>query len=200
MQQGTTLIPGQRSPSLSKMARASGWSKRHLQRGLTALEQAGLIIRHRPTKHDARVNHARTRYTVVYERLRELGTQRLQEAGDTASQPLGTQRPAAGDTMARGLGTARPEARDTTAQRGQNAETQPDAETDHELDLITGVLKTRTGVTVTADWAARTRDLILARPGAAGQSRTAYIRRALVADPRPDRWLPTPQPPPYNLQ
>lgn len=192
MQQGSTLIPAQHSPSLNRIARASAWSKRHIQRGLNMLEQRGLLIRHRPSKHDAQARGARTNYTVVYERLHELGTQRLKEARDTPSIPLETARPKAGDKVSRELGTGSRGARDAVSHSQTLSE--PSDQADPEIVLIQGLLRVRTGVLVSEESAAETRRVLLARPDA-GKAPSAYIRRVLTTDPQPQRWLPATAPP-----
>ncbi|HEX4661881.1 MAG TPA: hypothetical protein VH307_31180 [Streptosporangiaceae bacterium] len=68
---------------------------------------------------------------------------------------------------------------------------------DQEIDLVIAELRKRTGKLVTPEWAAKTRDLILSRPGV--NNRTAYLRRVLTTDPDPARFLPTTTPPPVSL-
>lgn len=193
MDQGTTLIPGRFSPSLRGLAASTGWSKRHIQRGLNNLESLMIVSRLRPAVADARRKHARTKYSVNLERLylaaRELGTPRPEQAGDTTSTPLGTLRPVAGDSTSRGLGTEGHEARDSTS-HSQTLPVQDQDTSDPELDMVIKVLRDRTGREVTEDWAAQVRGLILARPGAKGQRRLGYIRRVLIQDRDIDRWLP----------
>jgi hypothetical protein len=76
-----------------------------------------------------------------------------------------------------------------------------DQRTDQSGDLVDLVIKQlyeRTGVTVTHEWAETTRDLLLARPGI--KNPRAYIIRTITTDPRPERWLPTPVPPPLQQE
>lgn len=193
MQQGSTVIPLQYAAiSLSALAAAAGWSKRHVQRALTYLEDRDVISRRRPTKHDARVNHARTAYTVHYDALIKLGTGSPKKAGDTVTYGLGPVRRKPRDRQSRGLETGSPAARDTVA-HNQNLPEQPE-QTDREIGLIVGLLKVRTGVTVTHEQAAETRRVLLARPGASDQPPMAYIRRILTQDKQPKRWLPPREP------
>jgi hypothetical protein len=184
MEQGSTLIPGQHSPSLSKIAKASGWSRRHVLRALNYLEDLGLITRHRPTPHNARVYHQRTNYTV---HLDKLGTGSPAEASDVPSHGLRTARRKAKDTPSPELGTASPEARDTLA-RSQISPEPPD-QPDPEIAFIRSHLHGRTGQVVSEDQAAGIRALVLARPGAQGQRSMPYIRRVLTLDKHPDKWL-----------
>lgn len=189
MDQGSTVIPLQHSPSLNTMARLSGWSKRHIQRFLNLLEELELIIRHRPPKHESQKNHARTAYTVDVPKLLKLARDRQsQEARAMPSTGVGTAGPKATDTTSRELGTGRPEARDITS-HSQTLSDQPD-QPDPEITLILGLLKVRTGQVISAERAATIRQLLLARPGADSESPAAYIRRVLTTDPTPQRWLP----------
>jgi hypothetical protein len=59
-------------------------------------------------------------------------------------------------------------------------------------------LAERTGVTVTRDWAETTLATLLARPGI--KNPRAYVIRVITTDPDPQRWLPTPAPPPYHRE
>lgn len=201
MEQGSTIIPGRYSPSLRGLAAATGWSKRHVQRALNTLEALQVVSRLRPTLVDARRKHARTHYVVNLERLRSLerglGTQGPQEGRDSTSPPLGTVRPMAGDSTTPGHGTGGREARDTVA-HSQISPERADLRSDPEIDMVIKTLRDRTGKTVSEEWAARTRDLILARPGSASQRPLGYIRRVLMLDKQPDRWLPTYTPPPIK--
>lgn len=196
MDQGGILIPGRFSPSLYRMASASGWSKRHIQRHLNRLERDRVIVR-------SRDKGRRTRYAVVWPTLAELGTQSPddgEKTGDTASPPLGTTGPRGRDTVAPQLGTRSRGTRDTVA-RSQISQHVPDPEPDPEVAMIRGLLEAKTGRAVTEEWAAATRDTIVAAAGAPktpGAARSAYIRKVIVRDPQPQKWLPTPQPPQYQ--
>jgi hypothetical protein len=197
MQQGSTVIPLQHAAiSLSKLAEASGWSKRHVQRALDYLEKRGIITRRRPSLHDARTKQARTAYVVHYELLLELGPGSPKKAWDTAAYGLGPPRRKPRATQTQGLGSGSPAARDTVAP-DQTLSDQPDQS--DEIALVIKHLKERTGTEVTREWAAETARLILARPGI-GTNRRAYLIRTLVTDPNPQRWLPTPQPPRFTKE
>jgi hypothetical protein len=191
MMQGTTLIPREHSPSLTKLAAGTGWDRRTVMRYLNALEKAGWLIRHRPDPDKARREHARTNYTVL---MPGLGTASAQ-ARDTATRGLGASSAQARDSAAYGLGAGDPGARG----RVPHSQTLSDQRTDQSGDLVDLVIKQlhdRTGVTVTREWAETTRDLLLARPGV--RNPRAYIIRTITTDPHPERWLPTPEPPPYR--
>lgn len=189
MDQGSTVIPLQHSPSLSTIARHSGWSKRHVQRFLNLLEQAGLLYRNRPSPYEARARHARTAYTVNVQQLQELARDtQSQAARDKVSLPLGTPGPGARDTGTPAQGTGSRAARDTVA-HSQTLSDQP-GQPDPEIALIVSLLKVRTGEAVSGEWADGVRQQLLGRPGADGQAPAAYIRRALSTDPNPQRWLP----------
>lgn len=188
MQQGSTLILLQHQPSLSTLAKAAGWSKRHVQRALDYLEVLGILIRSRPSQHDARVNHKRTAYTVRYPRLAELGTGSPKEAKDAQALGLGPVRRKPRDTSAEGLETGSPEARDTLPHVQDLSE--PTDQTDPELVFIAGIISGRTGQPVSDELAAQIRKVILARPGAQGpQKPITYIRRVLALESHPERWL-----------
>jgi hypothetical protein len=76
-----------------------------------------------------------------------------------------------------------------------------DQRTDQSGDLVDLVIKQlaeRTGITVTREWAETTRATLLARPGI--KNPRAYIIRTITTDPNPERWLPTPAPPPYHRE
>lgn len=190
MTQGSTLIPREYSPSLTRLARGTGWDRRTIMRHLTLLEEAGWLLRHRPDPHAARTLHVRTAYTVL---LPDLGTGAPQ-AGDSPSRGLGAVPAQAGGARSRGLGAAGPGARGTLP----HSQTFPDQRTDQSeegdlADLVIKQIADRTGTAVTRSWAEGTRDLLLSRPGIKNQR--AYIIRTITTDPHPEKWLPTPAPP-----
>lgn len=193
MMQGSTLIPREHSPSLTKLAAGTGWDRRTIMRYLNALEKAGWLIRHRPDPDKARREHARTNYTVL---MPGLGTSSAQ-ARDTGTRGLGASSAQARDTAAYGLGAGNPGARG----RVPHSQTLSDQRTDQSGDLVDLVIKQlleRTGITVTREWATGTRDLLLARPGI--KNERAYLIRTITTDPHPERWLPTPVPPPLQQE
>jgi hypothetical protein len=198
MDAGTPVIPLRHMPSLTTLAAATGWSRRHIERALNYLEAVDVVDRARPSVADARAKHARTAYTVHHDPLVKLGTGSPQESRDAWSLALRPGSPQAKDTASPDLGTGRRVARDTVA----HVQTFPDHQTepDPKTALVIRVLKDRTGRTVSAEWAAKTAALILARPAAAGQRPEAYIRRILMLDRQIERWLPTPAPPAYQKQ
>jgi hypothetical protein len=196
MQQGNVLIAPQHMPSLTSLARATGWSRRHVQRALNLLELLGILIRRRPTPHAARTKHARTQYYVNPGALQELGTPGPEIARAMVSAGLGTARRQARDAQSRELGSRSPEARDSAA-HDQNFPELTD-QTDPEIALIIDLLRNRTGVTVTPEWAAGTRELILSRPAGQGLTVRGRIRRVLTLERHPEKWLPTPQPPAFT--
>ena len=64
-----------------------------------------------------------------------------------------------------------------------------------EIDLIITEIQNATGHTITAEWAAKTRDLLLGNRVVA--DRSAYLRQAIRDEPNPrKRFLPVPIPPP----
>jgi DNA-binding MarR family transcriptional regulator len=188
MQQGSTLIPREYSPSLTVIAAATAWDRRTIMRQLNILEELGWLIRHRPDPYLARTRHARTAYTVTPPGL---GAETAQ-ARDTLSRGLGAETAQARDTLSRGLGAGDPAARGR-APHNQTASDQPDQSGEDLIDVVVKQLLERTGTEVSREWAATTRDLLLARPGI--KNPRAYIIRTVATDPRPERWLPTPQPP-----
>jgi hypothetical protein len=194
MDQGSIYIPGKFSPSLYRMSEVSGWSKRHIQRHLNRLEQAQLIARRRK-------KGVRTQYAINYPAL--LGTRRPEkdpETGDTESLPVGTTGPDPWDATAQELGTSGRPTRDTAA-RDQTSQYEPDPDPDPEITMIRRLLEAKTKKLVSAEWAAATRDTILRAadaPTAPGPLRSAYIRRTIIREKKPDRWLPTPTPPRYQ--
>lgn len=198
MDKGTVYIPPRFNPSLMRLSKVTGWSKRHIQRHLNKLENAQLIVR-------IRDKGRRTRYAVNWPALNELGTRRLQEEEKTRaakSSPLETPGPGTRDTESSGLGTPGLETRDTRA-RSQPSQISPDLESDPEVTMIRRLLEARTGRPVTAEWAAATRDTVLAAaraPMEPGPARSAYIRKVIVHDPQPSKWLPTPQPPQFERE
>ncbi len=193
MMQGSTLIPREHSPSLTRLAAGTGWDRRTIMRHLTLLEKAGWLIRHRPDPARARREHARTSYTVL---MPKLGAPSAQ-ARDTGTRGLGAESAQARDTGTRGLGAGDPGARGAAP----HSQTLSDQRTDQSGDLVDLVIKQlleRTGVTVSREWATGTRDLLLARPGITNPR--AYIIRTITTDKNPQRWLPTPEPPPYQKE
>jgi hypothetical protein len=196
MVKGSTVIPLEHATiSLNKLSEISGWSKRHVQRALDYLELKRIVTRKRPSLHDARVNHARTSYVVHYEWLAKLGTGSPREAGDTKAHGLGPPRRKARAGQSQGLETGSQDPRDTVAHKSDQSDQSDQSE---EIALVIKHLAERTGVTVGAEWAARTVAEICSRPGI--KNRRAYLIRTLCTDPSPHRWLPTPQPPPYNQE
>jgi hypothetical protein len=191
MMQGSTLIPREYSPSLTKLAAGTGWDRRTIMRHLNELEQLGWLIRRRPDPDKARKEHARTSYTVL---MPGLGAGSAQ-ARDAGARGLGTGSAQARDKETRGLGAGDPEARGTVP----HSQILSDQRTDQSGDLVDLVIKQlleRTGTEVTREWAATTRDLLLARPGI--KNERAYIIRTITTDPKPERWLPTPVAPPFK--
>lgn len=181
MQVGSTTILQQHSPSLTRLARGTGWSRRTIQRYLNYLEEAKWIERHRPLPELARTVYLTTLY-VVHE-PDTLGTQGpALESGGPGLEP--------GRTGALESGGPGLEPGRTASQISS------DLISDQEIEMVVTELEKRTGRTVTREFAAKTRDLILARPGI--QHRAAYLRRVLTTDPDPGRFLPTDQPPPFH--
>ena len=190
MAQGTTWIPRQHCPSLRRLADAAGWSKRHVCRALNYLEVLDVIIRDRPTPHEARVNHVRTYYAINLDRLTGLGTTGPTGSRDSQSYGLGTSRRRARDITTQELGTGSPEARDGMAQ-SQISSDQAD-HSDPETSFIRRHISERLGVVIGEEHAAWIRVVILARPGAQDQAPLAYIRRTLTLDKHLERWLEEP--------
>lgn len=198
MDAGTPVIPLRHMPSLTTLAAASGWSRRHVERALNYLEMVGVVDRRRPTVVDARTKHARTAYTVHHDPLVKLGTGSPQNSRDAQSLGLGPPRRQPRDKVSPDLGTGSRVARDTVA----HVQTFPDHQTspDPGAAMVMRILAERTGRTVSAEWAAKTAALILARPTSAGRSPERFIRQVLILDKNVERWLPTPAPPPYRKQ
>ena len=197
MDQGSVYIPDRFSPSLYRLSEVSGWSKRHIQRHLNSLESAQLISRRRRKGR-------RTAYAVHFPVLQALvGTRSPREnpeARDTESPPLGTPRPDTWDTAAPELGTRGRRTRDTEAP-SQTSQSEPDQDPDPEITMIRRLVEAKTKKLISAEWAAATRDMILRgadAPTDPGPPRSAYIRKIIVREKNPDRWLPTPTPPPYQ--
>lgn len=173
MQKGSIFIPPEYSPSLTRLARATGNNRRTIMRHLNALEGTGWLIRRRPPADEARAHYITTSYAVVYPQV---------EAGGPC------------------LGTASPETVGTEddGSRGPvpHNQIETDLRSDPEIEIVISELEKRTGRTIDPEWAAKTRDFILARPGV--RNRKGYLRQVLAADPDPARFLPTSQPPSYK--
>jgi hypothetical protein len=188
MDSGSLVIPYRWSPSLTGLSADTSWTRRTVIRWLDYLEQAGWLARLRPTVHDARVHHRRTAYTVLVPN--RLVTGRPQSR-DSDSPGLVTGSAQARDQGTPELGTHRPGASD----RARLNQTVPDQPDQPDLtELVIRLLSKETGVTVDAAWAAKTVELITSRPGLTNPR--AYLIRIITTDPH--KWLPTPQPPPYN--
>jgi hypothetical protein len=187
MMQGSTVIPPGFSPSLTQLARATGWDRRTIMRYLNILEAAGWLIRRRPDPGKARTEHIRTAYVVTVAR-------------DTASRGVGAGSAQARDSTSRGLGTSDSKARGTLSPNQIFSDQRTDQSgNDGDLaELVIKQLHLRTGVTVGYEWAQQTTELLLARPGI--KNPRAYIIRTITTDPRPERWLPTPEPPAYQRE
>lgn len=178
MDQGSTLIPPQFSPSLTTLARATGRDRRTIVRHLDYLERAGWVHRRRPTRHLARTRYVTTAYTVT------MPDPQVIHLVAENPHPEGAVPP---DLMAGGPGPRGTE---------PHNQTETDPMPDPEIEIVISELEKRTGRTIDAEWAAKTRDFILARPGV--RNRKGYLRQVLAADPDPARFLPTSQPPPYK--
>ena len=187
MTAGTLVVPPEHSPSIGEIARKSGWSRRHAQRGLDYLELLGIISRYRPSQHDARVNHVHTKYVVHYQRLVDLGPGSAKKARDAQSMGLGPPRRKPRAKEQTGLGTGSPEAEDTLSPD----QISPD-QTDHTgraVAFIRRHIAERTGYQLTEAEGRRIRAEMLARPGRGKQSELTYIRRVLALDRHPEKWL-----------
>lgn len=190
---GTPIIPLQHMPSLTKLAKATGWSRRHVERALNYLELTGVVTRVRPSIHDAQTKHARTSYTIHHDYLLRLGTGSPKDSKDAQSLGLGPPRRPPRAKKSPGLETGSQAPRDTAA-HSQISPELPDRPDQSDLvDLVIRELQKRTGSIVGREWAETTRDLLLARPGIVNPR--AYIIRTITTDPHPERWLPTPVPP-----
>lgn len=67
--------------------------------------------------------------------------------------------------------------------------------------MIRRLVEAKTKKLISAEWAAATRDTILRAadaPADPGPLRSAYIRKVIIREKQPDRWLPTPTPPQYH--
>lgn len=185
MMAGSTLIPREHSPSLTRLAAGTGWDRRTVMRHLALLEQSGWLIRHRPDPHAARTRHARTSYTVLAPGL----------ARGTPPGGVGAASPGAGGARPPGLGAGTPGARGTAPRKSDPSDHKTDQSGDMG-ELVARQLLDRTGVTVSREWAEQTAGLLLARPGI--KNPRAYLIRTITTDPHPERWLPTPVPPPMH--
>jgi DNA-binding Lrp family transcriptional regulator len=83
----TGIIPERYQPSLSTLAEATGLNRATVQRHLDRLETDGWIVRDRPDQKKARVEHARTHYSLAL----PLGARRTEHLGAESTQPLGAQ-------------------------------------------------------------------------------------------------------------
>lgn len=185
---GTLVIPYRWSPSLTGLTDDTGWSRRTMIRYLDHLEEAGWLARLRPTVDDARKKHRRTAYTVMVPVGLVSGGAQAREPVDLGLVPERAQARGAVDPElgASGHGAS------GGARLNQTVSDQPD-QPDH-TSLVIALLHKETGVTVDAAWATTTAETILSRPGV--KNPRAYLIRTIAVDP--DRWLPTPQPPPFN--
>jgi hypothetical protein len=188
LEPGSTVVPYRWSPSLTRLSKDTGWSRRSITRWLRWLEEAGWIGRLRPAPYEARTLHKRTAYTLV---IPELGTA-IPQTPDGARAPqtpgLGPQVPQARDSDSPELGPQSLGAR-ATARRSRSDLSDPPDHSDRdreEIDLVIKHIAERTGATVTPEHAARIRDTITARPHG---NRRAYLIRTLVTDKQPERWL-----------
>lgn len=95
----TNLILPRYQPSLTNLARETGYDRRTITRHLTRLEAAGWLIRVRPTLDDARTKHKRTAYTPLIPEGSYPQARAFAGARGTASPDLGAQRPKARGTQ-----------------------------------------------------------------------------------------------------
>lgn len=174
MQQGSTEILQHHSPSLSRLARGTGWSRRTIMRYLAELEEAKWVERHRPPPYLARTVYMTTRYVV-----HEPDTLGTDSPGLESGGPgVGTDGPGLGSGSA-GLGA-----------EGTADQICSDPELDREIDLVITELEKRTGQRVSREWAAQVRDQIVNRPGV--RNRAGYLKSVLGR--HPDKHLPAREP------
>jgi len=181
-----TILP-RFQPSFTDLQRDMACDRRTVSRRLDAAERAGWVIRDRPTKHDARAKHARTKYTL---RIPES----YLEARGIKPESLGAENPWARGKMRPELGAEKPGARGTVPLQSSGHEVSVDG----DLDLIIGEIQKRTGRAVGKVTAARVREEILARSAEPVGNTQGYLRTSIRSEPDPGRWLPTPIPPPYR--
>lgn len=176
-------------PSLTDLARDMGCDRRTAMRRLNRVEAAGWVVRNRPTVHDARTKHARTQYTL------QLPPGYPQARGATTAE-LGAQDPGPRGETPPGLGASQPEARDTMPHRSSESSMSSDG----DLDVIISEIAQRTGKTIGRAAAARIRGELLDKARGTISDSRAYLRRCILREPDPARWLPTPTPPKYSRE
>jgi hypothetical protein len=174
MDAGTTVIPPRHSPSLTRLARGTGWDRRTIMRHLARLETKGWLTRIRPSPHQARAQHITTAYAVT----------------PPAAYPHpGAQDPVAEGTPPPGLGAPGDTARGSVPRRSD----QPDL-----IQIVIDGISKRTGKTITPEWARKVLQQILSRPGI--EHRAAYVKRIMTTDPDLTRFLPGPDEPRYTKE
>lgn len=177
MQQGSTEILQHHSPSLSRLARGTGWSRRTIMRYLAELEEAKWIERHRPPPYLQRTVYMTTRYVV-----HEPDTLGTDSPGLESGEPgVGTEEPSL-ESEGAGLGAER------TA--GQNSVV---SVSDREIDLVIYELEKRTSRRISREWAAQVHAQILVRPGV--RNRAGYLKSVLGR--HPEKFLPSQEQEPY---
>ncbi len=182
MKKGSTLIPPEHSPSLTRLARGTGWHRRTIMRHLRELEAAGWVERRRPPPDLARARYMTTAYVVLYPQVG------AGEPGPGAGNPgLEAENP--------GLGAGTGAGRGGEPRNQTESDQLSDHESDPEIEMVIAELNKRTGRTISPEWAAKARGLILARPGV--RNRAAYLRRVLATDPNPARFLPSQEQEPH---
>lgn len=174
-QTGTILSIYQ--PSLTDLARETGWSRRTVIRKLALLEKQGWIIRDRPPRELARAKHLRTRYTLLIP-----GPQ----PSDSMLPGLGPGGPLPGARPPSGLVPPQPEARATAAPRSSGSSSSS------ELDDVIAAIAERDSVTVDYDWARRVLEQIT---GARQIKHPGRYARRVILGAAPGTYSPTPQPP-----
>ncbi len=177
MQQGSTVILPQHSPSLTRLARGTGWSRRTIQRYLNQLEDAKWIDRIRPPEELARTLWMTTLYVV-----------RIPDTLGSEVAGLGSEVAGLGSEVA-GLGS------EVAGLGSEVAANQIcfSPETDREIDLVITELARHTGRTVSREHAAKVRDQVVNRPGV--RNRMTYLKSTLRRTP--ERFLPSQADEPY---
>lgn len=181
-----TILPPYQ-PSLTDLARDMGCNRRTAMRRLTRVERAGWIQRDRPSLHDARTKHTRTKYTL------RIPSYYLEARGNKARE-LGAENRQPGGDMPPELGAEKRGARDTLPRR--SSESSPSS--DGDLDVIITEIAKRTGRAVGKLAAARVRTEILTAARDTVGNTQAYLRTSIQREPDPARWLPTPVPQPFS--
>lgn len=186
---GGVVISAKYSPSHKRLTELTGLSRAGVIKHLGALEADGWLRVRRAPVAQQRSQKTPNRYA-----LRVPASARGGLVDTPASPPHG---PALVHDVDPGTASTSPPRRPNPEQISRPNQNHAPAR-EHEIDAVITEIRLRTGTTVAPEWAARVVEHIVGdRTGI--KERTGYLISAIRRESKPhERFLPTPQPPPFR--